>query len=210
MYKIITTYHPSHRPWLWWISNAINGDWRLKTWLVAESDKHYGVVEKNSLIQSCDDDDVIVFMDADDFPAWDLFDVLDCYFSEDNHDVVYGDCLFLTKSGSGFSATNGISRPFDVNDLIEKNFIFHSGTAVRGRIAKLGRWLSLPAGRDWVYWVQLARHTDKFYYTGQTHSYIRTYTSTRNFRRWNVPGVRKLIRMNNDRLARKAIKGIVR
>lgn len=206
MFKIITVYHPDHEKYLGHIGATLLGGYpEIVTWLRARSTDGYGAAKKNEIIQSCDDDDILIFLDADDYLAGGALKHIDQCFRHFKADVVYGDCYFDT----GKRFLYGGSEKFRHTKLIQNNFIWHSGTAVRGSVAKQGKWLPIPWGRDWLYWISLIWATENWYYTERPLSVIRTYSSTRTFKKWNIPIVRKLIRMRHERIARQEINKLL-
>lgn len=187
MIRILTAYHKPHEKYLDGciesVKKSFNGcavhdvqyDWgRGKAWAM------------NTMFSRVKEDDIVGFLDADDFARpemmWNLPEMI-------LSDVVYGDVMNCDKNHSHEVFK---SQEFDKDAFKERNFIPYSGTLVNGWLLKKVSYPDLYHGNDWNFWWSLTQYTDKFHYTGCTVAKRRTWTS---YKRCNIPVYRKIKRL---------------
>lgn len=199
MLKIITVSSPDHIKFIdsckYKVKNAadyanIDYEHLIKIDYLKEGQS----VFRNILLKQINDNDIICFMDADDYPSHFLFKNIK-YLQ--TYDIIYGNYKFIE------SQEIIKSNIFNKELFLKKNFIPFSGSLVRGNVAKQAIFNNIKHGNDWHYWHQLVVKGFKFKYINEIFSHRRELTS---YKRSNIPVYRKLRRLYRNYKVKQMIK----
>jgi glycosyltransferase involved in cell wall biosynthesis len=193
--KVLTAYNKQHEQFLQDCSASIpTGAEHL-----VQFDEGKGKAwAMNQLLKRVDDNDIVVFCDADDM----LMPLQESKFLLLRYDLVYGNAYEMDQLGN---VTLRRSQPFDLELFKKQNFIPYSGVMTWGWLAKKVAYPDYFPVEDWIWWHQLYQHSGKFGYSGCVHSKRRVWTS--NVAR-NVPVYSKITRLIRNYKAKQIIKSI--
>ena len=121
--------------------------------------------------------DKLIIGDADDYFAPNRVEVCSKYLDY-GYDIVVNDLDIVTYNKKTikhayFSKRLGTSRKIFPEDLIDKNFIGLSNSALRNSVSTIGKINSEAPATDWYFFTRLLKDGYKAFFTGDTATYYR-------------------------------------
>lgn len=156
-----------------------------------DSPKH---VLMNQALKEVNDEDIVIFLDADDYLNWGVEDSVEAL---EKYDLVYRDVENRDQHGE---IKTYVSQPFDYDTFKKKNFIPFSGVMAKGWLVTKEDYPDNFPTEDWTYWHKLYKHSQRFGYVEGAFVTRRTWTS--HVLR-GIPIYSKIRRILRNRKARK-------
>lgn len=111
--------------------------------------------------------DILAYLNSDDAYLPNAFATVETFFAKNSADLVYANCQFIDKQGQDTSTHKSISRPFDINQLLnEKNYILQPATFWKHSVyEKVGGFnQDLHYVMDYEYWLRVHQANFKLKY----------------------------------------------